>query len=88
MCKTVNSRGPGVGEGIGVDVAVGVGIIGVGVLVGVEVGVGMGVGVGVDIISLQPNKASPVNTKKPIRNQSLFLNNVIPPDLKCGLSRW
>ena len=53
--------------------------IGVGVLVGVEVGVG--VGVGVDMIPLQPNKANPINAKKPIRNKSLFLSNVIPPDL-------
>jgi hypothetical protein len=55
---------------------VGVGI-GVGVLVGVEVGVGMGVGV--DRIPLQPNKANPISAKKPIRNKSLFLSNVIPP---------
>ena len=52
--------------------------IGVGVLVSVEVGVG--VGVGVDIIPLQPDRAIPINMKKPIRNKSLFLSNVIPPD--------
>ena len=53
--------------------------IGVGVLVGVEVGVGMGVGVGVDMIPLQPNKANPINMKKPIRNKLLFLSNMISP---------
>ena len=68
--------GWGVGVGVGVDVG-----IGVGVLVGVEVGVG----VGVDIIPLQPNKASPIKTKKPIRNKSFFLSNEIPPYLEARL---
>ena len=73
MCKTVNSTGRGVGVGVGVDVG-----IDVGVLVGVKVGVG----VGVDMTPLQPNKASPVHAKKPIRNKSLFRGNiVIPPGL-------
>ena len=78
MCKTVNSTGRGVGVGVGVEVDVGVGV-----LVGVEVGVG----VGVDMIPLQPNKANPANAKKPIRNRSLFLSNMIPPDLESRLSR-
>jgi hypothetical protein len=54
---------------------------GVGVGVGVEVGVGMGV----DITPLQPNRASPIHTKKPVRNRSLFLGNEIPPDLETRL---
>jgi hypothetical protein len=66
------------GRGVGVGVDVGVGV---GVLVGVEVGVE----VGVDMIPLQPNKASPANVKKPLRNKSLFLNNTIPPDLELFL---
>jgi hypothetical protein len=61
--------------GVGVDVGVKVGI-GVGVLVGVKVGVG----VEVDVISLQPDRASPINAKKPIRNKLFSPNNVIPPD--------
>ena len=72
MCKTVNSMGRGVGVGVGVDVG-----IGVGVLVGVEVGVE----VEVDMIPLQPNKANPIKMKKPIRNKSLLLSNMISPDL-------
>ena len=76
MCKTVNSMGRGVGVGVGVDVGIGVGI-----LVGVEIGVGMGV----DITPLQPNRASPIHTKKPIRNKSLFLGNEIPPALETRL---
>jgi hypothetical protein len=77
VCKTVNSIGRGVGVGVGVDVG-----IGVGVLVGMEIGVG----VEVDMIPLQPNKASPIHTKKPIRNKSLFLGNEIPPALKTRLA--
>jgi hypothetical protein len=67
--------GWGVEVGLGVDVG-----IEVGALVGVEVGVG-----GVDMIPLQPNRASPIHTKKPIRNRSLFLGNEIPPDLETRL---
>ncbi|TEU11919.1 MAG: hypothetical protein E3J21_22475 [Anaerolineales bacterium] len=70
--------GRGVGVGVGVDVGVGAGV---GVLVGVEVGVG----VGVDVIPLQPNKANPINAKKPIRNKSLFLSTMIPPDPETWL---
>jgi hypothetical protein len=73
VCKTVNSIGQGVGVGVGVGVG-----IGVGVLVGMD-------GVGVDMIPLQPDKANPINTKKPIRNKPLFLSNMIPPDLKTSL---
>ena len=62
------------GVGIGVGVLVGVEVGG-----GVGVGEGVGVGVGVDMIPLQPNKANPISAKKPIRNKSLFLSNVIPP---------
>jgi hypothetical protein len=67
VCKTVNSMGRGVGVGVGVDVGMGV---------GVSVGVEVGVGVGVDMIPLQPDRASPINTKKPIRNNPLFLSNM------------
>lgn len=70
--------GRGVGVGVGVDVGVGVGV---GVLVGVEVGVG----VGVDLIPLQPDRASPINTKKPISNKPLSLSNMIPPDQEIRL---
>jgi hypothetical protein len=76
VCKTANSMGRGVGVGVGVDVG-----IGVGVLVGVEVGVE----VGVDRIPLQPNRAIPIHTKRPIRNKSLFLGNEIPPDPETRL---
>lgn len=76
MCKTVNSTGWGVGVGVGVDVGVDVGI-GVRVLVGVDVGVEAGV----DMVPLQPNSANPISAKKPIRNKSLFLSNVISPGL-------
>ena len=61
---------------VGVDVGVGVGVL---------VGVGGGVGVGVDMIPLQPDKASPTNTKEPIRSKLLLLSNVIPPDLETRL---
>ena len=61
--------------------------VGVGVGVGILVGVEVGVGVGVDMIPLQPNKVNPIKMKKPIRNQSLFLSNMIPPDLETRLSR-
>jgi hypothetical protein len=63
--------GRGVGVGVGVDVGIGVGVL-----------VGVSVGVGTDVIPLHPNKANPINAKKPIRNKSLFLSNVIPPDLE------
>jgi hypothetical protein len=70
--------GRGVGVGVGVDVGVGVGV---GVLVGVEVGAGLGV----DAIPLQLDKANPIKAKKPTRNKSLFLSNVIPPDPETWL---
>ena len=60
--------------GVGVDVGIGVGVL-----------VGVSVGVGTDVIPLQPNKANPINVKKAIRNKSLFLSNVIPPDLETRL---
>ncbi len=53
--------------------------MGVGIGVGVLVGVKVGIGVGVDMIPLQPNKANPINMKKPIRNKPLFLSNMISP---------
>jgi hypothetical protein len=62
--------GRGVGVGVGVDVGVGVGV-----LVGVKVGLGVGVGA----LPPQLDKANPINAKRPISNNSLFLSNVIPP---------
>jgi hypothetical protein len=45
----------------------------------------VGVGVGVDAIPPQLDKANPINAKKPIRNKSLFLSNMIPPDPETWL---